>query len=182
MNLTTLKWSISDWHKLIESGILDDKNVELLEGEIINMAPEGISHSATNRRAASYLRELLRDRAYISEAHPITLVDSEPEPDVAILSLPEENYLTRHPNAQDIYWLIEVSETTLNFDLTKKAQIYAQNEISEYWVIDLNNKQVIVHTQLVNNQYQKVEKFKTGTIKPKAFPDLEIEMSKLLIY
>ena len=66
MNLTTLKWSISDWHKLIESGILDDKNVELLEGEIINMAPEGISHSATNRRAASYLRELLRDRAYIS--------------------------------------------------------------------------------------------------------------------
>ena len=58
MNLTTLKWSLSDWHKLIESGILDDKNVELLEGEIINMAPEGIPHSATNREIDDYLREL----------------------------------------------------------------------------------------------------------------------------
>lgn len=182
MNLTTLKWSISDWHKLIESGILDDKNVEFLEGEIISMAPEGIPHSATNREIDEYLRELLKDRAYISQAHPITLINSEPEPDIAILHLPKQNYRTRHPHAEDIYWLIEVSQTTLNFDLTNKAQIYAQNGIAEYWVIDLNNKQVIVHTQPVNNQYQKVKKFKTGSINPIAFPDLEVNLNQLLIY
>ena len=182
MNLTTLKWSLSDWHKLIESGILDDKNVELLEGEIINMAPEGIPHSATNREIDDYLRGLLKNKAYISQAHPITLIDSEPQPDVAILRLPKQKYRTRHPKAQDIYWLIEVSETTLNFDLEKKANIYASNSIAEYWVIDLKNKQVIVHTQPMNNRYQKIEKFKTGKIKPIAFPDLEVDLKQILIY
>ena len=128
------------------------------------------------------MRTFFENKAYISQAHPITLIESEPQPDIAILRLPKQKYRTCHPNDKDIYWLIEVSETTLSYDLTKKAQIYAQNEIAEYWVIDLKNKQVIVHTQPTNNRYQKIEKLKTGTIKPIAFPNLEVDLKQILIY
>jgi Uma2 family endonuclease len=82
--VSVFKWSIADWHELIESGVLAERRVELLEGEIIEISPEGAMHSSTNYSVAEYFRDLLRDRAIIREAHPITLDNSEPEPDIAI--------------------------------------------------------------------------------------------------
>ncbi len=68
----TYKWSIAKWHELVETGVLEDQPVELLEGEIIQMSPEGVPHTYTNRCIADYLREILQGLAYISENHPIT--------------------------------------------------------------------------------------------------------------
>ena len=92
MTLITYKWSIAEWHELVNSGILQDKPVELLEGEIIEMSPEGIEHSYTNQSIADYLRELFQGQAYIRDSHPITLDNSEPEPDIAIVRLPKDIY------------------------------------------------------------------------------------------
>ncbi len=78
---TLYKWSVEDYHQMIETGLLEGKQVELLEGEIINMSPEGIPHSYTNHSVAKYLRKLLPKLAVVREAHPITLDNSEPEPD-----------------------------------------------------------------------------------------------------
>ena len=188
MTTTLFKWSIEDWHELVNSGVLDDKKVELLEGTIVNMSPEGILHSGTNRNVADYLRELLKGKAYISEAHPVTLnnspnsTPSEPEPDIAIVRLSNNNYLTHHPYKEDIYWLIEISNTTLTIDLTTKKTIYASNNITEYWVIDLKNNKLIVHTQPQNGEYQKIEEYISGTIKPVSFPEINIELKKILLY
>jgi Uma2 family endonuclease len=188
MTVALYKWSIEEWHELVDSGVLAGKKVELLEGDIVKMSPEGIEHSGTNRSVADYLRELLRGIAYISEAHPVILDNSsnldssEPEPDIAILRLPETVYLQHHPYAEDIYWLIEISNRTLKKDLKQKAKVYAANSIQEYWVIDLKNHKVIVHTQPDNDCYQKVEEYIAGVIKPVAFRDIEVELDRLLLY
>jgi Uma2 family endonuclease len=180
--VSVFKWSIADWHELIESGVLAERRVELLEGEIIEMSPEGAMHSSTNYAVAEYLRDLLRAKAIIREAHPITLDNSEPEPDIAIVHSPYTNYFTRHPYPQDIYWLVDISSRTLKSDLEKKSITYARNCIPEYWVIDLINKQLVVHTQPINNSYSQIQSFTTGTITPQAFPDLAIALKQLLLF
>ena len=80
------------------------------------MAPEGEFHRFINDRGAEYLRRMLQDRAKIFEAHPITLAKSEPQPDIAIVGLGDRRYLKHHPYPADIYWLIEVADTTLSYD------------------------------------------------------------------
>ena len=180
--VAVFKWSIADWHELVNSGVLADRRVELLEGEIIEVSPEGPMHSSTNYSVVEYFQELLKNRVVVREAHPITLDNSEPEPDIAIVRSPYTNYFTRHPCPQDIYWLVEISNKTLKLDLEKKPVTYARNAIPEYWVIDLVNKKLIVHTQPVNNSYSQIQTLTTGTISPQAFPNVAIALDKLLLF
>ena len=70
MALVTYKWSIEEWHELVETGLLEGKPVEFLEGEIVEMSPEGIEHSYTNNNVAKYLRKILQDLADVHESHP----------------------------------------------------------------------------------------------------------------
>ena len=182
MTLTTYKWSIEEWHELVNSGLLEGKPVELLEGEIIEVSPEGIEHSYTNISVVKYLRNILAGLADVRESHPITLDNSEPEPDIAIVRLPETIYRTHHPYSQDIYWLIEISNQTLIKDLNQKITTYARNSIPEYWVIDLVNKKLITHTQIQGNNYSQITEYKTGTVSSSAFPDIAIALNKLLLF
>lgn len=139
---TPYKWSIDDYHQMIETGLLEGKPVELLEGEIIEMSPEGVPHRFTSHTVVKYLRSLLTDLAEVFEAHPITLDNSEPEPDITIARLPETIYAQHHPHPQDIYWLIEIANKTLQKDLEEKTITYARNGISEYWVIAFPDLQI----------------------------------------
>ena len=182
MTLTTYKWSIKEWHDLVNSGVLEGKRVELIEGEIIEISPEGIAHRNTNHKVVKYLRKLLNSLAEVYESHPITLDNSEPEPDLAIVQLPESVYDRHHPYPQDIYWLIEIFNRTLDSDLELKTVTYARNGILEYWVIDLQNNKLIVHTQPQNNNYAQVVEYKTGTISPLAFSEITISLDRLLLY
>jgi Uma2 family endonuclease len=182
MTLTTYKWSIEEWHDLVNSGVLAGKRVELLEGEIIEMSPEGIPHSYTQQSVSDYLREILQGKAYIRNAHPITLDNSEPEPDIAIVCLPHTIYARHHPYPEDIYWLIEVSSESLTKDLQQKTITYARNGIPEYWVIDLKNNKLIVHTQPQASNYAQIVEYKAGTVSPLAFPQIAIVLDKLLLY
>lgn len=176
------QWSIEEWHELVDSGLLEGKPVELLEGNIVEMSPEGIEHSYTNQSVSDYLRDLFKEQAHVRDAHPITLDNSEPEPDIAIVQLPATIYRNHHPYAQNIYWLIEVSNRTLKKDLEQKIITYARNAIPEYWVIDLKNKKLIVHTQIKNNSYSRVVEYRSGTIASQAFTQIQIDLDKLLLY
>ena len=182
MTLTTYKWSIEEWHELVDAGLLEGKSVEFLEGEIVRVSPEGVEHRYTNSTIVKYLRSVFDKTAEIQESHPITLDNSEPEPDVAVVRLPETIYRTHHPYPEDIYWLIEISNRTLKTDLNQKKITYARNGIPEYWVIDLVNKKLIVHTQIQNNNYTQVNEYTMGTISPLAFPNVTIALDKLLLY
>lgn len=182
MTVTTYKWSIEEWHELVNSGLLEGKPVEFLEGEIIEMSPEGVEHSYTNRSVVKYLRRLFKQKAEIIQAQPITLDNSEPEPDITIARLPETIYRSHHPYPQDIYLLVEISNRTLNKDLRQKIITYGRNEIPEYWVIDLVNKKLITHTQVQDSAYCQITEYKTGIVYSLAFPEIAIALDKLLLF
>ena len=177
---TLYKWSVADYHQIVESGVLAGKSVELLEGEIISMSPESPIHSSRIDTVAEYLRRVLQRNAKVREAHPITLDNSEPEPDIAIVRFNNNNYATRHPYAQDIYWLVEIANRTLTKDLSEKSVTYARNGIGEYWVIDLVNNKLWLFRDPENDSYQIKQELTTGVIKPIAFPQIDIEVERLL--
>lgn len=177
---TSIKWSIDDYHLMIKSGVLNNRSVELIEGEIIEVSPESPLHRFTNDSIAEYLRELLHEKAKVFESHPITLNDSEPEPDIAIVCLPNTNYLTRHPYPQDIYWLIEISSTTLEDDLNRKKRIYASAGINEYWIVDLKNMDLVIFRESSGNDYKTKATINNGAIAPLAFPEISIAVNTLL--
>ncbi|MEM9275621.1 MAG: Uma2 family endonuclease, partial [Cyanobacteria bacterium P01_F01_bin.143] len=141
---TLIKWSVDDYHLMIKSGVLDNRSVELIEGEIVEVSPESPLHRFTNDSIAEYLREILKGKAKVFESHPITLDNSEPEPDITVVRLPNNNYINRHPYPKDIYWLIEIANTTLDDDLNRKKRIYANAGINEYWIVNLQNTELIV--------------------------------------
>ena len=182
MMKTLMKLSLQDYHNLINNGVLDSKNIELLDGELVEMAPESPLHSYVTRSGADYLRQILRGLALVTEAHPITLTNSEPEPDLAIVKLPSTAYKNHHPFPEDIFWLIEISNKTLNYDLNDKKRIYAQEGITEYWVADINNRQVHIFLNPENADYQMTKIVSDGVIKSQAFPDLDFSIKHLFLW
>jgi Uma2 family endonuclease len=178
---TLARWSVEDYHHMIESGLLAGRQVELIDGQIINMAPERPIHRVTYRQGVKYLEALLGDRAVVFATAPVTLSsDGEPQPDLCIAIPPESRYDERHPEPNDIYWLIEVSNSTLSFDLGEKAQMYARHEIRDYWVIDISGSQLWVHREPSNGAYQSVVRYSMGTVTPLALPEVAVEVERLL--
>lgn len=177
---TFVKWTVSDYHKMIESDILTGRNCELIDGEIIEMSPELPDHYNTAKRSVNYLANLLQGKADVRFNGPITLSNSEPEPDVAIVKLPENRYNQHHPYPDDIFWLIEVANTSLSKDLLIKRKIYAQAEIAEYWVINLPTQELIVFRNPNKGNYSLEIKWQEPIINSLAFPDIDIIISQML--
>ncbi|MEB3295510.1 MAG: Uma2 family endonuclease [Synechococcales bacterium] len=180
--ITTYKWTIDRYHQAIDAGIFEGQAIELLKGELVQMSPEGIADAGLSSNGADYLREMLGSQVKVREAKPITLPnDSEPEPDIAIVQpIPEIYTTTRHPNVDDIFWVIEYSNTSLLKDLEFKYQIYAEAGIMEYWVINLKTRELIIFRDPVNGDYRSEVSLSSGTIAPLAFPDIALEIRKFI--
>lgn len=136
---TTKRFTLDEYHHLIELGFLtEDDRVELIRGELVQMAAKGTSHSVCNSKLVRELDRLVGDRVYIRGQEPIILpADSEPEPDVVIARGQPDDYLLNHPHPQDILLLIEVSDSTWQYDQTIKLSLYAENQIQDYWIVNL---------------------------------------------
>jgi len=172
MAITTVKWTIDEYHRMIAAGILEDRRVELLQGEIVEMSPEGEPHAYFSSEAGEYLMRRLSDRAMVRLAKPITLPNnSEPEPDIAIVQRLGREYLEHHPYPENIFWLIEYSESSLEKDLEIKRKIYAQVDIPEYWVVNLKRRQLIVFRDPQDGEYASRSTLTGGIVYPLAFPD-----------
>ncbi|WP_299409502.1 Uma2 family endonuclease [Acaryochloris sp. IP29b_bin.148] len=181
MTVTTYKWTVERYHQAIEAGLFDDQPVELLQGDIVLMPPEREPHAYYNTEAGDYLRGLLGSRVKIRDAKPITLPnDSEPAPDIAIVKPLGRIYLDHHPYPEDIFWLIEFSQTTLDKDLGQKKAVYAEAGIPEYWAANVRQRQLIVFRELVQSRYTTELTLTTGTISPLAFVDVQMEVSRLI--
>ncbi|KJH71781.1 Uma2 family endonuclease [Aliterella atlantica] len=181
MTIATYKWTIERYHQAIDAGLFDDETVELLRGDIIVMPPERETHAYYNSEVGDYLRTILGDRVKVREAHPITLLnDSEPIPDLAIVKPLGTVYLEHHPYPDDIFWLIEFSNTTLSKDLNEKKVVYSEAGIVEYWVVNLQDKQLTIFRDLDNGRYTTEQTFKTGFASPLAFPNVQIYLQRLM--
>ena len=143
-----LRLRIEQYHAIIQAGILtDDDSVELLEGWLVFKMPKNPAHRATTRLVRTALENILPAGWYVDSQEPITLSNSEPEPDIVVVRGDTRQYLDRHPSAEDIALIIEVSDTTLQRDRTVKKRIYARAGISIYWIVNLVEEQVEVYSQ-----------------------------------
>ncbi|MEG5030448.1 Uma2 family endonuclease [Microcoleus sp. AT8-B1] len=143
-----LRLSIEQYHAIIQAGILtDDDSVELLEGWLVFKMPKNPPHRATTRLVRTALENILPPGWYVDSQEPITLSNSEPEPDIVVVRGDTRQYLDRHPGAEDIALIIEVSDTTLQRDRTVKKRIYARAGIAIYWIVNLVEGLVDVYSQ-----------------------------------
>lgn len=185
--LTVAKWTLNDYYQMIAAGILANRRVELLNGEIVEMTPQGEPHAASSTETRDYLIQRLGNRAQIRDSKPITIPasQSEPEPDLAIVRRRTERYLDHHPYSEDIYWLIEYSDSSPTKDREIKAKTYAKAGIREYWIINLKalktqGAALIVLRDPVEAIYQSETIYKSGFVTSLAFPDGQISVQQLL--
>jgi Uma2 family endonuclease len=163
---------------MVDEGFFEDERIELLDGVIIEMTPQGTRHAGTVQRLTDRLAALLGDRASLRVQLPFAASDtSEPEPDLAVVA-PGDYDLT-HP-AQALL-VIEVADSSLNKDRHVKAQIYAAAGVPEYWLVDVSTGVIEVRTQPAADGYAQIRSVRAGDrIVPCAWPDLEIAVSDIV--
>lgn len=129
------RWSVAEFHRLVETGWFAQETAELLEGEIFTMSPQGPRHRWLLSEVLALLQRLWGDRFFVLCQFPITLQGSEPIPDLAIARGQRRDYRDRHPGPADLLLLIEVADSSLSYDLDHKLPIYARNAIPEVWIL-----------------------------------------------
>jgi Uma2 family endonuclease len=140
---------------MIAAGILtSDDPVELLDGWLVQKMAKNPPHRITTRLIREALESIIPDGWYVETQEPITLADSEPEPDVAVIRGDTRDYLDRHPGASEVALVVEVADSTLERDRSLKQQIYARAGISTYWIVNLVNFQLEIYTQPKSDGYQ----------------------------
>ncbi|MCO6479675.1 MAG: Uma2 family endonuclease [Phaeodactylibacter sp.] len=162
--LDIYRWTVEDYHRLGKAGILDeDSRVELLNGQIVKMSPTGNLHAGCVDRLGDLFRELLGKSAIIRVQNPVILnLNSEPEPDLSILKRKNNFYTDGHPRPEDILLIVEVADTTLEKDRTTKKKLYAAAGITEYWIINLPDRQVEQYLDPFGEDYRLVHICKSG--------------------
>lgn len=139
--------SVEQYHEMIRTGILtDDDPVELLEGWLVTKMPKNPPHRLATQLARELIDRLLPPGWYVDAQEPITTASSEPEPDVLVVRGERRQYSDRHPRADEVALVIEVSDTTLQRDRTLKKAIYAREGIPIYWIVNLSEAQIEVYT------------------------------------
>lgn len=140
----TRLFSVAEYHRLVEAGILDeDDHVELLEGVIVQLSPQSERHARVIQRLTALFVKAAGDRLMVRPQLPLTLADSEPEPDIAVVRIEDAASPDEHPTHAVL--VVEVSSVSLAHDRNVKARIYARAGIPEYWLVNLVESCVEVH-------------------------------------
>jgi len=141
-----------------EAGVFaPDARLELIEGEIIEMAPIGVPHASIVGSLTRLFVRQAGDAAFVWVQNPVIVGKrSMPQPDLAILKARTDDYSSRHPAVDDVLLAVEVSDSTLAFDLERKANLYARAGIREFWVVDVNARGVHVHREPAEQGYARV--------------------------
>ena len=166
-----------------EAGILsEDDRVELIEGEIVQMAPIGSRHAACVDRLTQLFVLRVMGRAIVRVQNPVLLNDySEPQPDLALLRPRADFYASGHPAPQDVLLVVEVADTSAGIDRAAKMPLYARAGIHEAWLVDLQADQVEVHRQPTPQGYRSVQTFGRGaSFALEMLPDLTLAVADIL--
>lgn len=142
-------FTLDEYHKLAEVGFFqEDDRIELIKGKIIEMVAKGKAHETCLRNLWKQMPKLVGDRATLQSQAPIMIPpNSEPEPDFAIVQNRDDNYLSEHPQPKDVLLLMEVSDSSLEFDRTIKLSLYAEAGILDYWIFNLSDNYLEVYNE-----------------------------------
>lgn len=176
-------FTVDEYYLMAEAGILsEDDRVELIEGEIIDMAAIGIKHALCVDRLTLLLIRLLPDEVMVRAQNPIYLDKySEPQPDLALLKRRDYSRRKHHPGSGDVLLVIEVSDTTLTFDRKVKLPLYARAGIPEVWIVNLQDNSIEVYSQPEGGAYQERQQLQYGqAVSIRGFPDLTLAVDDIL--
>ncbi len=177
------RFTVKDYCCMLEAGILhEDDHVELIRGEIRMMSPKGPKHASGNSRANRYFMKLLGDQAIIRIQDPIHLDDfSEPEPDLVVAALVEDEYDYHHPTPEEIYLALEVADSSLEYDRDEKSKLYAQAGIRQYCILNLRERELEDYRQPSVNGYRSKQTYTAEQrFSLAAFPEISVEVDALL--
>jgi len=181
MELMTYKFTAEQYQLMGKAGIFHpEARVELINGEIVVMSPIGLKHAVTINRLLRYLFDHIKvDQGIISPQNSFRIPDySEPEPDILILRPREDFYANKFPLPEDILLIIEVADSSLKYDQTTKLSLYAEQNIREYWIANLERNIVEIYRQPQNKSYlkQTLIDVPTVTFAPIAFPEMTMTL------
>ena len=180
-----LRWNRDEYNKIAELGFFDGKRVELIEGEIIEMAPMGSPHITCVMILGRLLMEVFGEDHCVRTQGTLDLgIESQPEPDVAVVIGNFRDYADAHPKSALL--IIEVSDTTLSFDRTLKSSIYARNSIEDYWIVNLQHRCVEIYRKPVQDPNlgfiysERTVKGEKQSVSPLAKPKSKIRVADIL--
>lgn len=178
-------WTRAELAEIESAGLLSQQRLELIEGELINKMGKNRPHSIAAAMLFRYLVALFGfDFVHHEEPIDVSPEDnprSEPEPDVCVLKRPMTEFQVSNPGPSDLALVCEVSDSTVAFDLSTKANLYARARIEEYWVLDLQGRRLIVHREPSAVGYKWLRTYLAGEkVAPLAAPDGAVEVDLLL--
>ncbi len=188
MSLTTAKrFTIAEYHRLAELGFFgEDDRFELIKGEIVNMLAKGTSHSVCETLLFREVINLLGHGATVRGQQPIIIPEySQPEPDLAIVRNVDDNYLSAHPSPSDILLLIEIADSSLKYDQEVKLPLYAEADISDYWIFNLVDNYLECYSEpyrALQNKFgyrRKLIFLPNDSVSLPNFTDLILDLSKV---
>jgi len=177
--LTRHRLTVADYYRMGEAGIFaPDARVELIEGEVIDMAPIGSRHAATVTRLNRAVSSAVGASAIVSVQNPLRLSESsQPEPDLMLLKPRADFYASAHPTAVDVLLLIEVADTSARYDHEIKLPLYARHGVPEVWIVDLAARQVRCFRAPAGDAYTGISATASpGPTPVAAFPDVLIDL------
>jgi Uma2 family endonuclease len=182
MAVTLKRWTREEYDRLVAAGVLSpEERVELLEGDIVRMWPQNPAHSIGIGNVDDALRKVFLSGFHVRVQMPFLGDDySEPEPDVAVVRGHRRDYLMSHPATAVL--LVEVSDSTLDYDRCRKSVVYARAEVPEYWILNLVDRLVEVYRDPTPDRgYQTVQRYHSGdSLSPLAAPNAMISVDDLL--
>ena len=175
--------TVDEYYRLAETGVLrPGDRVELLRGEVREMSPIGPRHSRVVNRFNSILVKRLPIGLFVQIQNPIRLSDeSEPQPDVCIIRGAEDDFDSHHPLSPDVLLVIEVCDTSLEYDRDEKLPAYAEAGIVEVWLVDVLRKSVATYRQPQGRAYLEQHVFQgTDRLQPARVEELSLTVEDLL--
>ena len=176
-------FTVDEYYKMAEAGIFhEDDRIELLEGEIVNMAAIGSRHAASVARFTQAFVVRLAGRAIVWVQNPVRLGErSEPQPDLALLIPRPDFYANAHPTPGDVLLLVEVAQTSEEYDRGIKMPLYARYGIVEVWLVDLSAEAIEVYRSPGPDGYADVRRVGRGeSLSVQALPDVALEVNEVL--
>ena len=177
-------FTVTDYARMRETGILkEDDRVELIDGEVRLMSPIGPLHAAIVNRLTAFISRHAGDTVILSVQNPIQLHDySEPQPDLTLLQPRDDFYAHAHPRPDDVLLVIEIADTSIEYDRDEKIPHYAEAGIAESWLIDVNNRTIEQYTQPRNGGYRnKLIVAYDEVIIAQTIPQLQIPVERIFV-
>lgn len=148
-------WTRDDFYRMGDAGLFTDQRVELIDGEILMMSPMKAAHAVAIGLTTAALRSIFGSGYWIRVQLPLVLGNvSEPEPDFAVVPGSPRDY-REHPTTALL--VVEISDSTLEFDRGRKCALYAESGIQEYWIVNLIDRLVEVHRTPAGSKYKSIE-------------------------